>query len=75
MLSVTSKAPKFRDRLTSELGLDKGYFDRIYGTFLLWLCYIKNKSVGKILLVVLKEKRMPFIKIERKQKFSNNILS
>ena len=26
MLSVTSKAPKFRERLTSELGLDKGYY-------------------------------------------------
>ena len=25
-LSVTSKAQKFRERLTSELGLDKGYF-------------------------------------------------
>ena len=54
MLSVTSKAPKFRARLTSELGLDKEYFGRIYGTFLSWLCQIKNKSVKTILLVVLK---------------------
>ena len=54
MLSVTSKAPKFRERLTSELGVDKGYFDRIYGTFLLWLCQVKNKCVKTILLVVLK---------------------
>jgi len=35
MLSVTSKAPKFRERLTRKLGLDKEYFDRIYGIFLL----------------------------------------
>ena len=35
--SVTSKAPNL-ERLASEMGLDKGYFDRIYGTFLLWLC-------------------------------------
>ena len=35
MLSVTSKAPNFRERLTSKLGLDKEYFDRIYGMFLL----------------------------------------
>ena len=33
--------------------LDKGYFDRIYRTFLLWLCQIKNKIVTTILLVVL----------------------
>ena len=51
MFSVTSKAPNL-ERLTSEMGLDKGYFDRIYGTFLLWLCYIKNKIVTTILLVV-----------------------
>ena len=51
MFSVTSKAPNL-ERL-SETGLDKGYFDRIYGTFLLWLCWIKNKIVTTILLVVL----------------------
>ena len=53
MFSVTSKVPNL-ERLTSEMGLDKGYFDRIYGTFLLWLCQIKNKIVTTILLVVLK---------------------
>ena len=37
MFSVTSKAPNL-ERLTSEMCLDKGYFDRIYGTFLFWLC-------------------------------------
>ena len=36
--SVTSKAPKFTETFTSELGLDKGYFDSIYGTFPLCLC-------------------------------------
>ena len=35
--SVTSKAPKFTKTFASELDLDKGYFDRIYRTFLLWL--------------------------------------
>ena len=35
---------------TSEMGLDKGYFDRIYGTFLLWLCWIKNEIVTTIYL-------------------------
>ena len=59
--SVTSKIPKFTETFTSELGLDKGCFDRIYRTFLLWLCQInfpqflrQNKSVKTILLVVLK---------------------
>ena len=37
MFSVTSKGPNL-ERLASEMGLDKRYFDRIYGTFLLWLC-------------------------------------
>ena len=32
MFSVTSKAPNL-ERLTSEMGLDKGYFVRIYGDF------------------------------------------
>ena len=35
--SVTCKAPKFTETITSELDLDKGYFDRIYGTLLRWL--------------------------------------
>ena len=35
----------------------------------------KNKSVKTILLVVLKKNSMLFIKIERKQKFKDNILS
>ena len=35
----------------------------------------KNKSVKTILLVVLKKNSMLFIKIERKQKFYDNILS
>ena len=52
MFSDTSKATNL-ERLTGEMGLDKGYFDRIYGTFLLWLCLIKNKIVTTILLVVL----------------------
>ena len=52
MFSVTAKAPNL-ERLTSEMGLDKEYFDRIYGTFLLWLCLIKNKIVTTISLVVL----------------------
>ena len=38
MLYVMSKALKFRESLTSKLGLDKEYFDRIYATFLPWLC-------------------------------------
>ena len=61
MFSVTSKAPKFTETFTSELGLDKGYFDRIYGTFLLWLArssslhfFVRDKSVKTILLIVLK---------------------
>ena len=33
MFSVTSKAPKFTETFTSKLGLDKGYFDRIYELF------------------------------------------
>ena len=44
-ISVTYRAPKFTATFPSELyciilkkGLDNGYFDRIYGTFLLWLC-------------------------------------
>ena len=53
MFPVTFKAPNV-ERLTSEMGLDKGYFDRIYEMFLFWLCYIKNKIVTTILLVVLK---------------------
>ena len=38
MFPVTSKAPNL-ERLTREICLDKGYFDRIYnyGTFLFWL--------------------------------------
>ena len=36
--SVTSKAPKFTETFTSELGVDKGYFDSIYGMFPLCLC-------------------------------------
>ena len=44
-ISVTYRAPKFTATFPSELywiilkkGLDKGYFDGTYGTFLLWLC-------------------------------------
>ena len=44
-ISVTYRAPKFTATFPSELywiimkeGLDKRYFDRTYGTFLLWLC-------------------------------------
>ena len=37
--------------------------------------FAKNKSVKTILLVVLTKNSMLFIKIERKQKFYDNILS
>ena len=33
-----SNTPNLERFITSEMSLDKGYFDRIYGTFLLWLC-------------------------------------
>ena len=34
--SVTYRAPNFTATFTSELGLDKGHFDKNDGTFLLW---------------------------------------
>ena len=55
--SVTSKAPKFTETFTSELGLDKRYFDsRFYGTLLSLVSarssslnfFVKNKSVKTI---------------------------
>ena len=59
--SVTSKAPKFTETSTSELGFNKGHFDRItercfsgYARSRSLNFFIKNKSVKTILLVVLK---------------------
>ena len=47
-LSVSLSRPRLRHLqhgdVSSELGLDKGYFDRIYGVFLLWLCYVKFRQ-------------------------------
>ena len=36
--SVTYRAPNLTATSKNELDLDKGYFERIYGTFLIWLC-------------------------------------
>ena len=61
LLCHVLKAPKFTETITSELGLDKGYFDRIYGTLFSLVnarsrslnFFVNNKSVKTILLVVL----------------------
>ena len=61
LLCHVLKAPKFTETFTSELGLDKGYFDRIYGTLFSLInarssslnFFVNNKSVKTILLVVL----------------------
>ena len=61
LLCHVLKAPKFTETFTSELGLDKGYFDRIYGTLFSLVSarssslnsFVNNKSVKTILLVVL----------------------
>ena len=66
MPSATSKAPKL-----SELGISIEFTERFFSDY----ARSRKKSVKTILLVVLKQKRMPFLKIERKQKFNNNILS
>ena len=36
--SVTYRAPNLTATSKSELDFDMGYFERIYGTFLIWLC-------------------------------------
>ena len=36
--SVTYRAPNLTATSKSELDLDMGYFERVYGTFLIWLC-------------------------------------
>ena len=60
LLCHVLKAPKFTETFTGELGLDKGYFDRIYGTLFSLVSarlsslnsFVNNKSVKTILLVV-----------------------
>ena len=61
LLCHVLKSPKFTETFTSELGLDEGYFDRIYGTLFSLVnarssslnFFVNNKSVKTILLVVL----------------------
>jgi len=60
LLCHVLKAPKFTETFTSKLGLDKGYFDRIYGTLFSLVnarssslkIFVNNKSVKTIFLVV-----------------------
>ena len=51
-----SKAAKLTETFTRELGLDKGYFDRISGTFLLWFNMLdKVLTISLSIMKVLKQ--------------------
>lgn len=61
LLCHVLKALKFTETFTSELGLDKGYFERIYGTLFFLVMPVQVPSISSsivsvktILLVVMK---------------------